>query len=276
MLENEKIQKIQELYKLGLTKSRIAKEMNCCVATVTKYTEKSYQEDDLLGKKFGYLTVLKRTEKNPNLASRCRRYICQCECGKIIEVNSNSLRTGHTTSCGKCSRKKTMLEKFDLTGEKFGKLTVLYPSYSKDNRIFWMCQCECGNKKEVSAKELKNGSTKSCGCLRSWKEEEISQLLTKKNIKFQREYIFKDLFDEENLRFDFAIFDNDEIKFLIEYQGQQHYDNNSSWYTEKLVRHDKMKKEYCENHNYTLIELNKNSNLEEEIEKIYVELRNNS
>ena len=60
----------------------------------------------------------------------------------------------------------------DLTGRKFGRLTVLRraPSrrYGKKNKraqVFWLCQCECGNEIEVRANGLKTGNTRSCGCL---------------------------------------------------------------------------------------------------------------
>lgn len=55
----------------------------------------------------------------------------------------------------------------DLTGKKFGRLTVTHraPNDSKD-RTVWVCECECGNIKEVRATSLTQGLTKSCGCLR--------------------------------------------------------------------------------------------------------------
>ena len=51
----------------------------------------------------------------------------------------------------------------DITGQRFGKLTTI--SYNKNNRK-WFCQCECGNTVEVVGYNLRNGHTKSCGCLR--------------------------------------------------------------------------------------------------------------
>jgi len=49
------------------------------------------------------------------------------------------------------------------TGQKFGRLTA--NSYNYDSRK-WECTCECGNHKSVSAQNLSNGRTISCGCLR--------------------------------------------------------------------------------------------------------------
>ena len=55
----------------------------------------------------------------------------------------------------------------DLTGQKFGKLTVLKRvENDKRRRIQWLCECECGNKAVVRGDRLRSGNTKSCGCLR--------------------------------------------------------------------------------------------------------------
>lgn len=56
----------------------------------------------------------------------------------------------------------------DLTGMRFGKLTVLeICGKSSDGRITWLCKCDCGNEKVIRGHDLKNGSSKSCGCVRS-------------------------------------------------------------------------------------------------------------
>lgn len=56
----------------------------------------------------------------------------------------------------------------DLTGKKFGRLTVLHRvENNKHGMAVWMCKCDCGVKRTVVSQELRNGSTKSCGCLRS-------------------------------------------------------------------------------------------------------------
>ncbi len=111
-------------------------------------------DDEMINKRFGKLTVIKLAPKNPNLKSRCKRYFCKCDCGNIVEVNGNSLRTGHTTSCG-CSR-KTSTNYEDLTGQRFGKLTALYiVGSSLDRRKIWKCRCDCGNLIEVKSSYLK-------------------------------------------------------------------------------------------------------------------------
>lgn len=55
----------------------------------------------------------------------------------------------------------------DLTGQVFGRLTVVCKSEKRKRRTFlWKCFCECGNIVYVLAGNLKSGSTRSCGCLR--------------------------------------------------------------------------------------------------------------
>ncbi|MCX7570370.1 hypothetical protein OS242_10380 [Tumebacillus sp. DT12] len=57
----------------------------------------------------------------------------------------------------------------DLTGQKFGKLTCL--KYLGNQR--WQVKCDCGEYAEVRSKSMKNGNTKSCGCLRKKKAIEV-------------------------------------------------------------------------------------------------------
>ena len=57
----------------------------------------------------------------------------------------------------------------DITGQKFGRLTVI----EKDsNRItnsgsYWLCKCECGKIKSCRSSSLRRGEIQSCGCIRN-------------------------------------------------------------------------------------------------------------
>lgn len=58
----------------------------------------------------------------------------------------------------------------DLTGNKFGRLVVVkrvedYVSPSGIHKIQWLCKCDCGSIKKIAGEYLRNGTTKSCGCL---------------------------------------------------------------------------------------------------------------
>lgn len=114
---------------------------------------------DLTGLRFGRLVVkcIDRNKKKPT------RWICKCDCGNEISVMGQSLKNGHTKSCG-CIIFK------DLTGKKFGRLTVVNRA---DSRIdpsgkpvtMWNVQCDCGKKLCVEGASLRSGNTQSCGCL---------------------------------------------------------------------------------------------------------------
>lgn len=55
----------------------------------------------------------------------------------------------------------------DITGKKFGLLTVVELDHSKTgHKTYWICRCDCGNVKSVRSDSLKDGSIRSCGCLK--------------------------------------------------------------------------------------------------------------
>ena len=65
----------------------------------------------------------------------------------------------------------------DLTGQKFGRLTVIKRvENAKDRHAHWLCKCECGNYKIICGRSLQKGVTLSCGCL-------ISEITTKRSTK---------------------------------------------------------------------------------------------
>ena len=72
----------------------------------------------------------------------------------------------------------------DLTGQKYGKLTVLKKSEQRTSggRIQWECKCECGNKILATGDHLRSGHTKSCGCL----QKQIAREINFKDISNQR------------------------------------------------------------------------------------------
>lgn len=54
----------------------------------------------------------------------------------------------------------------DLSGVRFGRLTAIRFTHSKNSRAMWLCECDCGKTTTVSVHDLNCGDTKSCGCLR--------------------------------------------------------------------------------------------------------------
>lgn len=79
---------------------------------------------------------------------------------KIYIANNNGFE------CPECKKENKQRKYEDLTGKRFGCLTVI--SYEEEssklkNVSYWNCECNCGNRKVVRAAHLKNGSIVSCG-----------------------------------------------------------------------------------------------------------------
>lgn len=55
-------------------------------------------------------------------------------------------------------------KKLDLTGQRFGHLTVLRPAENIGKKTAWVCRCDCGREAVVKTYHLRCGHTKSCGC----------------------------------------------------------------------------------------------------------------
>lgn len=92
-----------------------------------------------------------------------QKYICKCNlCGNISAVcSSNILRSKH---CTKCKISSLTKPREDLSGKRFGRLTVQYSIVRRNGHSGWMCLCDCGNTAVVQTSKLKSGHTKSCGC----------------------------------------------------------------------------------------------------------------
>lgn len=76
----------------------------------------------------------------------------------------------------------------DLIGQKFGLLTVVRLATeeerpkTKQKRVYWMCDCECGKSHVVSAENLVSGGVQSCGCLRTRNRAKIADSIVGKKI----------------------------------------------------------------------------------------------
>lgn len=113
---------------------------------------------DYTNQKFGNLTAIEFVKREKNMTYW--RFICDCGKEYVCAVGNIKKRNGITCTCNKKPKK-------DLTGLKFGKLTAIKP-LRQDNNLYWvwLCQCDCGNTKEVNSKQLIQHLTTSCGCAR--------------------------------------------------------------------------------------------------------------
>lgn len=121
---------------------------------------KSYKQRKYCGKKcYGESRIgLKKAQR---IKIKC------LNCGKEFEVMScdSRLKKNGIKFCSvKCRGEyKRIYDK--LIGKKYGRLTILKYIYKGRHKAYFLCQCECGNKKVIEATSVKNGYVKSCGCL---------------------------------------------------------------------------------------------------------------
>lgn len=173
-----------------------------------------------------------------------------------------------------------MSKMIDLTGKVFEHFKVLHRDVEKDKTktdkyVYWVCECFCQNHTVFSAKgvDINKGKIISCGCkkkTRSASEEKIKNILLKNNLMFKMEYSLPDCkYDKKgNLFFDFAIFKDNKLHCLIEYNGKQHYLPIDYWGGEEGLKirqkRDKVKFEYCKKNKIPLIIYSYLDNITEE------------
>lgn len=199
--------------------------------------EASYE--DLTGKNFGRWTVLGRGEDRINTAGYHKRtWICRCSCDKhtVKEVREDILKKGESKSCGCLQREKAKENGFiDLTGQKFGRLTVkklaepyINPTTGKKINQ-WLCDCDCGTKDVVvRGTFLRNKTTQSCGCLQKEKASLTGKMTHKYNeYNLSNEYGIG-YTSNTNKPFYFDLEDYDKIKNFCWFEGTGGYINSTA------------------------------------------------
>lgn len=225
---------------------------------------------DLTGKQFGYWLVLERA---PNSASGAIMWSCKCTlCNETIKnVIGNHLKAGRSTCCRACSY-KLIGEKnsIDETGKTYGYLYVNRRATEEEKPrhdrtgAYWNCTClKCGIENVIVFGDyLRNGDTKSCGCIQSVNEAKIKDYFNNHNIFYSYNHKFIDCLNSKTQApylFDFYINNT----YIIEYDGSQHFKSSKSstsvWNTpQNLIetrRKDLEKNKYCFEHNIPLIRI---------------------
>jgi hypothetical protein len=180
--------------------------------------------------------------------------------------------------CSKCSgnRRLTIHDFIDKANKKHNNLynypDVNYKNYDSEIEI------ECpkhGIFKQIVRNHLTGRGCPKCN--NSKGELRISEILTNNKIYHKSQYTFKDLKHKNLLKFDFAIFDDiGKIKYLIEYNGQQHYDFKKKFHKdyENFVINqyrDELKIEYCNKNKIKLYIIRYDQDIESEMYKIMKE-----
>ena len=204
---------------------------------------------DLTGQRFGKLTVIEKGKPHITKGGAyITTWVCKCDCGNTKIVASQKLRNHTTVSCGCYRNKKVSEVNFtDLTGKRFGRLTVLkyIPQNERENeRRNWLCQCDCGNIVSVEGAKLNFGHTKSCGCLVN---EHIGNLNRKYKYSNKRLYsIYKGIiercYNDNNSHY--GSYGGRGIKVCDEWLGENGYDTFAEW-SYKNGYNDKAKRGEC-------------------------------
>lgn len=116
------------------------------------------ERTETIGKAFGRWTVVARANERGY-----GRYLCRCSCGSEVVRSIGTLRSGMSKGCTKCAKRG--LNFCDLTGLKFGKLTVVRRAANAGSTTNWICTCGCGVEKSIASRHLSSGKTISCGCI---------------------------------------------------------------------------------------------------------------
>lgn len=235
-------------------------------------TVKGSYIEDITGQTFGRLTVLELTDKQNNDNRWLWKCQCSCEKHSIVYTSMHKLKSGNTKSCGCLQRewavKKNKMGIIDLTGQRYGMLTVIRDLGTINKTHYWECQCDCGNITKVSVNDLRRDlygdktrhGTYSCGCLsKSVGEKKVKTQLELLQIKFEREKTFeacKNLETDRRLRYDFYLPD---YNTCIEYDGFTHFIANGGWNTEEnlagIQYRDNIKNKFCKDNNIRLVRI---------------------
>lgn len=207
---------------------------------------------DLTGRTINYLTVIERigTKKYGKDKLSTPLWKCRCVCGNECLATTLSLLQGHKMSCG-CKRR------LDLTGQRFGSVVAEKYDISKKK---WLCRCDCGNTCFATTGHLRSGYVTSCGCkFMSKNERIIYDHLKELNVNFKREYYFPKLKGPNGgvLRFDFAILNDIDVPIaLIEYQGEQHFEEIENFGVDQREITDFIKRLFCDQSQILLYTIN--------------------
>ena len=120
---------------------------------------------NLTGRRFGRLVALHIVNG---------KWLCKCDCGRHKIAMGAYLRNGDTRSCGCLRRELAAIRMsatsegaipYDLSGQRFGRLVATKATGVDSSGLRWRCQCDCGNAVVVQGRKLREGLTRSCGCL---------------------------------------------------------------------------------------------------------------
>lgn len=218
---------------------------------------KSYSTDDFKKKlkdKFGHEYELLKGQKYNNNIEKLT--FIHNKCGNEFQISSDSLFRSKIP-CNKCSRKNRKTNK--KTTEQFKNelyqkhkdeyILVEGSEYKSALEKVKITHTKCGYTWDVRASHILHTS-KCPNCNESKGESLIKDILEDNNVSYIREYTFEDLKNVKKLPFDFALFIDNELVGLIEYDGSQHFIPFEHFGGKEKLRktqyNDRKKNEYCD------------------------------
>lgn len=191
------------------------------------------------------------------------------KCGDELQIDLDHLiQNGVKCKNPKCSKTANKYNFKELVFQKYGSSFIVLDEYVHSETPVLIKHNEdyCGKVYERIPKHFLNGKGLCPYCKpKSKYESKISDILSKNDINFKREFKFIDCKDRNSLRFDFAIFDKYEnLLCLIEYDGEQHYEpvdfarKGQQWADKQfsnVKQKDAIKNQYCIDNNIPLFRI---------------------
>lgn len=151
-----------------------------CGCIVKNIKENAIKKGDRWGRLEAERFVRYDTPENGHRAI----WLFKCDCGYFKEMPVSNVKFGNVRSCGcKATEHITNLNKEDITGETYDRLTADHPTDKRDvtGSIVWVFRCECGNTIELSVGTFRSGRVHSCGCLYKESRSEV--------VKYRKDFV---------------------------------------------------------------------------------------
>ncbi|KAA0965829.1 DUF2726 domain-containing protein [Sporosarcina sp. ANT_H38] len=203
----------------------------------------------------------------------------RCECGKEFETTFDYMKNGSRIKCFVCQPKEGNLfsKGMDTYNKKTHKKFISDFALKQDGEYeilgeYIDCKTgiatkhNCGYVWYPKPDKLLNSENRCPECYshrNSHLTNDIQKWLDEKSVIYEKEYWFEDCRNQKPLPFDFAVFENDELKMLIEADGQQHFepfryikDLKKREESFRLTRkRDSIKNEYCKKNSIPLLRI---------------------
>lgn len=215
---------------------------------------KNYQKALMICSEQNEFTILKYIKgKSPKIELLCNN------CGERFErYLCHFIQYPHV--CPKCHPKGRSQQISVEEGQKrtdaiFGENKILLIDYKGNNTLSTFKCADCGEVFSAVPTSIWRGRSRGCPkCTKSESlgENKVEKFLRENKIHFRRQERFPDCKDTLMLPFDFYL---PQYNICIEFQGEQHYKKRSLYWDDDIIRHETIKKQYCEKNNIKLIEI---------------------